>query len=77
MANYFIDTDDGDLAISDAKAIDLPTDDAARLMGLRALSEMVSDKITAGKKRTFMVGIRRKDGSLVYTAALNFKANCA
>lgn len=77
VATYFFDTDDGDFPAVDDEGVDLPSDNAARLMGLRALSKMASDEITAGKRRTFTIAIRRDDGSLVYTAALNFKANWA
>jgi hypothetical protein len=77
MPLYFIDTDDGDMAIIDDEGMDLPSDYAARIAALQALPDMAREKIPDGDKRTFSARVRREDQTLVYSVVLKLDGSMA
>ena len=70
MPRFFIDTDDGDLAVPDETGHDLPDAQAARRLALAAFPDMTDDHLPNGDRRTFSVRVRDADGRPIYAAEL-------
>ena len=70
VPRFFIDTDDGDLAVPDETGHDLPDAQAARRLALAAFPDMTDDQLPDGDRRTFSVRVRNADGTPIYVAEL-------
>ena len=58
MPRFFIDTDDGYLAVNDEEGFDFAEQTAARNQALRALAEMIKDALPDGDTHTFKAVVR-------------------
>ena len=70
VPRFFIDTDDGDLAVPDDTGQDLPNAQAARRLALATFPDMTDDHLPNGDRRTFSVRVRDADGTPIYAAEL-------
>ena len=70
MPCYFIDTDDGALALRDAKGRDYANVEAARSVAQRALAEMVQGQKSRAKPYIFTAAIRDENGAVLHVATL-------
>lgn len=70
MTRFFIDTDDGELAVSDETGQDLPDAQAARRLALSVFPDMADDHLPDGDRRTFTVRVRDAEGRPIYVAEL-------
>lgn len=71
MPRYFFDTDNGELLVQDDEGIELPDAEAARTIGVAALSDMARDRLPNGDRRTFTVRVRDEQGAVLYSASLD------
>jgi len=72
MPWYFIDSLDGNVDVVDYEGQDLPDDETARTMALKALPDMAKDRILEGDERLFSVFVRR-DGHTIFSSTLTLR----
>jgi hypothetical protein len=74
MARYFFPAWDGTASLTDEIGVELVNDDAAREMGLRALSEMAADRLPAlGREALVCLRVRRQTGETIASFELCWK----
>jgi hypothetical protein len=70
MPRFFIDPDDDDTYVEDEDGLGLPDAEAARKVGLAALSDIARDRMQDGRNRTFRASVRDEAGTMIYKATL-------
>lgn len=70
MPRFFIDTDDGRLAVTDKDGYELANVRAARDLAIRALCEMTQGDPGPADRCALSARVRSEDGGTLYSAAL-------
>jgi hypothetical protein len=77
MPRYFIDTHDGDNALSDRSGFEFADAAAACAASIHALKDMANDHLALDRSRIFKVVVRGPDKHPLYSASLAFTSQWA